>query len=229
MVTDFIDNNEPVKHKLRFLGTEIISDPERGSSTPYGAGMFITRIDKIISFLSIASAMNFISDMNCSILTKEFLELKRSIQEKVETKPSWLEEFLLDNKSIGHDKFSNGHGIGTRIGVQKGSTLMKALSDKTRLLINNGVKTNKSNSISHIKDFNIIKQQRRNRITQIIKNNGGNATIKDIRLKINVGAPDALICSEKTLQRELMSMTKDDVLEKTGEKRWTQYSTKIRP
>jgi len=223
MVTDIMEKEEPIRAKLRSLGIEILSDPEGlRYGGAYGASMSITRIEQIISFLNIASAMNFISDMNCSILTKEFVELRKTIQDKVETKPSWLEEFLFEDKSIGQDKPSNGQEISTRIGVQKGSTLMKALSNKTRFLSHNHGQS-KIQNMSRAEDFNIIKQQRRDRIINILKNNGGNASIKDIRVKINIGAPDALVCSEKTLQRELMSMTKDGVLYKTGEKRWTQY------
>jgi hypothetical protein len=41
------------------------------------------------------------------------------------------------------------------------------------------------------------------------------------------GKADALIsCSEKTLQRELVSMVKNGVLDKMGEKRWSRYFLK---
>lgn len=44
-----------------------------------------------------------------------------------------------------------------------------------------------------------------------------NATIKDISQKIKD-------CSEKTLQRELISMIKDGLVHKEGERRWSRYS-----
>ena len=224
MVTDVMDNEEPLRNKLRTLGTEIVSDsiqirPEVGS---YGAGMSM-RIDQIVSFLGIASAMNFISEMNCAILKKEFFELKTSMQESTQVKPEWLGEFLIENESIGHVELSNGQQARTRIGVQKGSTLLKALSDKNlvRSFTDRGTKFN---VVPHTQNFDMLKKQRRYDIVAIIKNNKGRATIKDIKIKINVGVHEALICSEKTLQRELVSMTKDGVLYKTGEKRWTTYS-----
>jgi hypothetical protein len=163
--------------------------------------------------------------MNCSILKKEFFELKTSIDKHEILKPNWLENFLqpsylnegnlissedknIKRQSIGHIK--DTERIHTRIGVQKGSTLMQALSD-TRL--------------SHIGTdvFYAIKNQRRENITNIIKNNGGSANIKDILTKINTGEDKSPVCSEKTLQRELMSMIKDGVLNKVGEKRWSRY------
>ncbi len=234
MVTDIMDKDEPIRNKLRALGTEIISDPEGKPIASYGAGMSIMRIEQIVAFLSIASAMNFISEMNCAILKKEFLELKNSINEHVSIKPTWIEEFLKDSpleeypsggggrilhpvsrashpsrgelNSIGH----KGH---TRIGVQKGSTLMKALSDKM-------------NIVSQTKDFDILKKKRREDILNIIKIIGGNATIKDIMAKMNSGINGVSSFSEKTLQRELVSLIKDGVLYKTGEKRWSRYFIK---
>ncbi len=101
---------------------------------------------------------------------------------------------------------------------------MKALSDKTKFLSNNNseARPNVLGLASRAIDFNIFKKQRRDNIIAIIKNNGGNASIKDIKIKAN--DDNLLACSEKTLQRELMSMTKNGVLNKTGEKRWSRYS-----
>ncbi len=245
MVTDIIDKDEPLRNKLRTLGTGIISDI---NSIPSNA---CRKISETMSFLDIASAVNIISEMNCSILKKEFLELNQSIKESVgEVKPlnkqidlsEFLrEEFppLLDKEGngggnslittspFGHSSSIRGREISkghTRIGVQKGSTLMKALSDK----ISPNERIQKS-QFSHAQDFDVFKKQRRNDIIDIIKTFGGNATIKDIKDKAQTsqGKIASLIsCSEKTLQRELVSMVKDSVLNKTGEKRWSRYFLK---
>ena len=237
MVTDIIDKEEPIRNKLRILGTEIISDMH---SVPAQAG---NRIAETVSFLNIASAMNFISEMNCTILKKEFLELKGSIQEYIDMKPTWLSEFFdqgfppispnshpspLLSKERGNS-FSKGH---TGLGVQKGSTLMRAIKDMSNRVPapyqagGFGSGYDRTHPMSNSRDFDILKTQRRDNIINIIKNNGGNATIKDIRSKTNTGINGSLVCSEKTLQRELVSMIKDGVLNKTGEKRWSRYFIK---
>lgn len=59
-------------------------------------------------------------------------------------------------------------------------------------------------------------RSRRERITEVIKDKG-NATIKDIALEITD-------CSEKTIQRELISMIKDNLIVREGERRWSKYS-----
>jgi hypothetical protein len=235
IVTDIIEKEEPIRHKLRTLGADIVSDIQsldRGRIGHLVHNNLSTKISEIISFLDIASAINLISDMNGNILKKEFIELTQSVNETIHNQQN-LSEFFVQGlnaetvselpSSIGHDK---GHINRTRIGVQKGSTLMKALSDKTNFMSHKNYSRNRNDLFTNVsgpQDFNILKNKRREYILNIIKNNSGNATIKDIRIKINIGQKDSIISSEKTLQRELMSMIKDGVLYKTGEKRWSRY------
>ncbi len=216
MVTDIIDKDEPLRNKLRTLGTEIISDTH--SLDTLARTVLARRISEIMSFLDIASAMNIISQMNCNILRKEFLELNQSIKESGDnvitpTKKIDLTDFFTSTPAIGHpsrgELNSKGH---VNLGVQKGQTLLKAIKDI-------------SNRHS-VQDFDALKRQRREDILNIIKIIGGSATIKDIKDKaknLPAKAGSLATCSEKTLQRELVSMVHDGVLKKTGEKRWSKY------
>ncbi len=251
MVTDVIEKEEPIRNKLRNLGAEIVSDIhliQQDYNGQIESKNACSRISETVSFLNIASAMNFISEMNCAILKKEFLELKASIQEDIDVKPTWLADFFGTNDAFlpplnkgrieeGSDPHPTspllrGRGISkghTSIGVQKGSTLLKAIKDMSnRMLASNENEnissgSNKNSSNTARNNFYIIKKQRRDSITIIIKNSGGSASIKDIINHINTDMQGTLSCSEKTLQRELISMTKDGVLYKTGEKRWSRY------
>lgn len=234
MVTDIIDKDEPLRNKLRTLGTEIISDINSEPSR------ICTKISEIMSFLDIASAVNIISSMNCNILRKEFLELEQSIKEsigeiKTINRNIDLSRFFKEEIIENYKGQFKGHQYSTRIGVQKGNTLMKALSDRTRLMSNNNfTNANKKNLApseagGFHSGFGVLKKQRRADIINIIKIIGGNATIKDIkdRSKIIPEKTESIIsCSEKTLQRELVSMVRDNVLNKTGEKRWSRYFLK---
>ena len=242
MVTDIIDKDEPLRNKLRTLGTEIISDIYliQYDISENAMSLMIGRISETMSFLDLASSLNIISEMNCSILKKEFLELNKAVQKlnpnnRDMSRKVNLVEFFREEEEV--DKFNSPHplptspllrGRGTlkghtRIGVQKGSTLLKALSDKTIGLSDMSIKDTKINV------FEILKKQRRDDITNIIQINGGNTTIKDIKDKIKLSPEQAsflVSCSEKTLQRELVSMVKDGVLNKNGEKRWSKYFLK---
>ena len=72
-----------------------------------------------------------------------------------------------------------------------------------------------------LNNFEILKQKRRETIIKVIKNKPEGVSIKDIVLAVRSLGEET---GEKTLQRELISMIKDNVLKKTGEKRWSQYS-----
>jgi len=232
MVTDIMDKEEPLRNKLRALGTDVISDVHliKQKGTREAVSLVLLKIAEIMSFLDIASTVNIISEMNGSILRKEFTELDRSIKESVERVETVInrrvdlsdffkEETISTDSSDDFTKHGNifhkghddkGHIGHTRIGVQKGSTLMKALSDKITPSF-------------QVQDFDLLKKQRRFDIISFISKNGGSATITDIK---NGALSSFNSTGEKTLQRELISMVKDDVLEKTGGKRWSKYSLK---
>jgi hypothetical protein len=238
MVTDILDKDEPLRNKLRTLGAGIISDIHQIEINYNGhtASLAVEKISEINSFLDIASAVNIISEMNTNILKKEFSELNKSIlsaqterelmgENTVSNKEINIEEFLAEKESplfittppFRHPSSARrgGNPKGQlRIGVQKGSTLLKALSDKTGAM--SDTKSNHPNGEA----FDALKKQRREEIINIIQKNNKTATIKDIKDK----AYGSLVsCGEKTLQRELVSMVKDGVLNKTGEKRWSKY------
>ncbi len=64
-----------------------------------------------------------------------------------------------------------------------------------------------------------IAQGRRSRILEIIKDKG-EATIKDISEQVTD-------CSEKTIQRELIDLIKDNSIVRKGERRWSKYSLSV--
>jgi hypothetical protein len=208
MVTDIIDKDEPLRNKLRTSGTGIISDI---NSDPAQACL---KISEIMSFLGIASAMNIVSEMNCNILRKEFIELDQALKEfagkplntaqKID-----LTDFFEASPLPVRESNSKGH---VNLGIQKAGTLLKAIKDVS--------------DIHPAQNFDALKKQRREDIVNVIKIIGGSATIKDIKTKaktLPAKAGSLATCGEKTLQRELVSMVHDGVLKKTGEKRWSRY------
>lgn len=241
MVTDIIDKDEPLRNKLRTLGTEIISDMRSLEQSMAGnmASVTLRKVEDIVSFLDLAHTMNIVSEMNGDILRKEFFKLKQSIldsfgKDQILNKKVDLAEFLnsefpplLDKEGAGGGNSlittsPFGHSSSTRrrevpkghvsLGVQKADTLLKAIK-----------------GISGVHNFDLLKKQRRDDILNIIKILGGSATIKDIKDKVHalpgqVGSLDSH--SEKTLQRELVSMVASGVLKKEGSKRWSRYFIK---
>ena len=240
MVTDIIDINESLRNKLRNLGAEIVSDMHsvQQKHTGHMASVILSKTQETLSFLEIACAVGMISEMNRNILKKEFLELQDSLQSSEKVSGfygghSSVSDFMESNKTftvlnpIMDTMSSIGRVQPTRIGVQKGHTLMQALSDRMPNLslgksnINNIVGSKASNV--HKDKFDSLKQDRRNEIISVIKTSGGSCTITDIK---NSAKGVLVSCGEKTLQRELLSMVSDGLLSKAGEKRWSRYSVR---
>lgn len=250
MVTDIIYVQEPMRCKLRNLGVDILSDTISGNMTNINQ-----KVNQMLSFLEISRAVNIISEMNCNILIKEFIALRESIQEKEAKNQGFnlnssfdlsdffreeIEQPLEDNflkdtnqrrykSSTANKKISIGHRISNSVGVQKGSTLLKALSDKVSPISNTHLFS--KNQYNKRLLFQNTKKERRDKILSFIKEHG-KPGIKDMKNKLAVtqGSPGELNAhksvsfSEKILQRELLEMVKEHILNKTGEKRWSRYS-----
>ena len=162
MVTDILDKAEPMRHKLRTLGVEILSD------TLAVPAQTTRRIVEVLSLLEIAGTVNLISEMNCGILRREFLELKKAINEAStvlhgqEVGEVNLGNYfkVMEENAKRHEEDSIGHIKRTRIGVQKGSTLLKALSDRVM-----------SDTKSIKENHELIKKQRRFEIIMAINEN----------------------------------------------------------
>ncbi len=199
MVTDVMDKDEPLRGKLRVLGVEVISDIYSNPKNALG------KISQILSFLDVARAINLISEMNASVLKQEFLGLEKSVKETQGT-PLLLSE-LFPSREQSSPFISTGER--PRVGVQKGSTLMKALGEVSNRISSDQGKRQKQD---------VLKTQRRSEIINTVKKNNNGASIKDIVLAIGQG--------EKTIQRELVAMVKENFLYRTGSKRWTRYFLK---
>lgn len=252
MVTDIMDKYESIRNKLRNLGLEIISDISTTlSRTDYISIGLLNKISQTLILLDIAGDTKLISPMNANILKKEFYLFKTSVEEFLDNKNPYSEEviaglFKEDERavsdikeirpklfevkqeySIGHQKEhlerlkkSIGH-TPTNIGLQKGSTLLNALKE---IEAKNKIKSLPvAKNISKIDDKNKAnnsKTERRDELTKIVKDNPNGLTITEIRSR---SKGHFASMSEKTLQRELVSLVKDNLLYKTGEKRWSRY------
>ncbi len=213
MVTDIMDRDEPIRAKLRSLGTAILSDAYAFSSVYRTSGLSRSsavsetesRIMELLSFLDIASSVGLISEMNAGILKREFMELDRALREYID------QEYLSADSGWLEKLVAKGHDVTQPVPILKKKEEPKKVEMSDR-----------APAASPLKDtFDALKKERRDAIIAVIKGFSEGATISDIRSK----AQGALAsCGEKTLQRELVSMTADGLLKRHGEKRWSRYS-----
>jgi hypothetical protein len=103
MVTDIMSDKEPMKWKARETGVELLSDitVSSGSSTSERMSALrnvIKKIERIVSFLDIAQSTRMITEMNASVLKREYIALKDAI----ETEWKRVHD---DSKSIFNESF----------------------------------------------------------------------------------------------------------------------------
>lgn len=204
LITDFFDDREMLKWELRRSGLSFLMlvkaltgrmrDP---AGTP-SVSLVCTAADDIRRLFSIAIDANLVSTMNGSVLDRELT----SLQERIRT----------------HEQYS-GFAREVQLDMRHTHSEDPASPDKDKG--HRHYKRHKRTSIEHKSrdsqtDQGFEKRARREAILNFLKTNG-DASIKDI-LKI---IPSV---SEKTIQRELMSLIDEGYVLKKGERRWSRYS-----
>lgn len=85
LVTDILSEKEPMKWKMREAGVDILSDITLASTVPLSEKLSVLRIvlkkiDKVVSFLDITASTRMMSEMNASMLRREYSALKDGIE-----------------------------------------------------------------------------------------------------------------------------------------------------
>jgi len=220
LVSDCMDTEDAIKGKLRLLGVELLSDIYKLSTvSPIEKNTHISislaHIHELLSLIEIANTIGFISEMNTSILKKEFLLLISDLKVNQGKEKNFT--FTLNDKMFDLPEISNFKQEADYIAGQ--SIKDKRTSFNTMSFINN-----KSPLSSHKTNFSLTtvsdREDRTAKILEIVKtSNKGQVgvSIKDISLAFTN-------CSEKTIQRELNSLVEKGQLKKIGAKRWSRYS-----
>jgi hypothetical protein len=200
---------------------------------------------EIVSHLEVAVSAGVISEMNFKLMTKEYLELVRQIElgkHLPESRTNLSGDFFspdqreqddlasrLDRSdrreahSKGHDEMSfrnaysstNSGGIANDKRPFFGGRDEKLQSVPSRFSSDRlGFELRKATSGPQKTKYS---DTRRKTIISLFKNR------KDSRLSVKDVHRVIKDCSEKTVQRELVSMVSDGLLKKEGEKRWSRY------
>jgi predicted DNA-binding transcriptional regulator len=242
MVTDCMDEGDPLKKKLRELGVELISDIRLLAITSsigkhFSMTEVVYKISEILSFIEISVSIGFISEMNYSILKKEFNLIKETFKDKQDVNLGQS----FQHSSFRNDKIKNFAIPKKFLEVDMsliGQTTFKEedkgqIKDIKDILNHKGQLSYKDvlNSIKKTPVFNENNNERKemNRALDIgLKIERKNKIIKLLHEKKEVSIKDvssAVIgCSEKTIQRELASLVKKGILKKEGDKRWSKYT-----
>lgn len=197
MVTDYIEKNEPIRPKLRAMCLDMISSP-----TQVGA-------NEIMAIINVAKTMGLISEMNGDILLREMKKTKDILENSFVIN---LEKFDLaapQNYPLPLTPYSPPLKSDFSLPSSDTSSILSDTTNNKRQKKNVVYKT----TLGQKSDF-IRKQAILNTIK--IKKS---AAINDIRMSVRG-------VSEKTIQRDLLSLMNEGLIKKEGEKRWSKYSLK---
>jgi hypothetical protein len=223
LISNLWDEREPLKWKLRDKNLCLIEEStkyhySRLVDKSHIHNELVSRIAEIISLLEIAFASTLLSEMNLRVIKEQYIYLIKLIEEREEgflllpknffeakqedpnyLKPNLIGELHQKDTSLSGDVLYKGHQ-----GQEKDKRMSFRSSTEPRP--KPAPSTSKSGD------------DRQETILSLIRSRG-EITVKDAVTVIKG-------CSEKTIQRELLSMTATGILKKKGERRWSRYSLK---
>ena len=213
MVTNLFPDNEPMKWTLRKKVGDILSFTITykniiSSKRKDFSDEIKTKVLELVSLLEVASRSGLVSFMNFSVLEQEFSNLIRIIDLQ-----------SISNKESQSSNLSKSffHVPNPEPNLQNNNQDMSSNDEYGLYDTINGVQYN------FVKDTNILmdksplkRTNRQETIINLLKKKK-DLNIKDIAQVIKG-------CSEKTIQRELISLILAGIVKKTGERRWSKYS-----
>jgi len=248
ILSNLFPDKEPLKWKLRDTMLEILKDINKARSVNSASAILRglhSEIHNVLEMLWVAQIGGLVSQMNFSIFKKEFEEIQSIIKEKSSNEGP-VEDVFFEDSFFASDKNSESSNNNINVleknipeapayGHTKNQTPYetnpKRVSHKGQKrpsvrLTSNPAQSNENYSEKdkingakyEIEHAGVIssKNKRRSMILKLLSKKG-DLTIKDISLKFSD-------CSEKTIQRELNALIKDNVISRKGERRWSRYS-----
>lgn len=247
MVTNFFSDREPMKWQLRDAGLRLLSESaalkdKNTSGKSESLVNIIYTLESIITHLEIARLADFISDMNYTVLTGEFVALKIDVEQRGEVRGSVAafgipKKFFTQESQQRIQKQPEGLSPLTDVAEQLEKrdrfqpTRFTESTAHTTKKTHVGTGTRMKDVIETMRSdedykrpapgtrVEVKRNKRRDSILALLQDKP-ELSIKDIKAVITD-------CSEKTIQRELVAMVNEGVLKKTGERRWSKYSLNI--
>ncbi len=206
LVSNSIEDDETLKSKIKELCVKMLSlvISLKDLSSYIEVQKTLSEIEnsslEVLSLLDIASISGSISVMNADIIKNEFKVLLKGLNDFRESSnlkgKEILGGILLNTKTEDNSSFKEItlNSIPQELYI-KDNNITKELG------VNNKRHNRKDTRKSLVYDF-ILKHK--------------DCSIKDI-------VPNIKGCSEKTIQREIMDLIKENKVIKTGERRWSKY------
>lgn len=250
LITGFFKEDEPVRSKLRELGTNLLSESvliKDGSSAQRDRAVQTVHalVLEITALLEVARQAGMMTEMNYNIVNKEFALLLESISHPESAfegglstlKPAFfgVEKKSVESRPVTPAAQNDVHEETKDKTVEVPESRYLPPVEEVR----QSVQYEKSASPEAqpnrqiytpdvrpepkmLKDFGAVAVKKNSRQSVII-----NLLKRKKEIMIKDVSPLIHGCSEKTIQRELLAMVQSGILKKEGEKRWSRYSLAV--
>lgn len=232
MLTDFIDEQDPVRKDLRVLSVKILSLINGlVILSPSEAQRDITNIqyyiDQVVDLLKVCVSIGFVSDMNYKILSDTMARLRDRISHISNTviansaegtafRNRSVEEFVLPGYLV--DDTEETLRSSDLLNTQKDNTARKGHFKKEQTNHKRQVTQNNNQSSSTTKQPSVQKVKTSDREQHVF-----DAVARMGEVSVGDIAKEFSEVSEKTIQRILVKLVDQGRLDKKGEKRWSRY------
>lgn len=216
MIVKFIPENDPLSEVLKRQGVHLLSFITRAAvsrsiGSPDVCLEVRTLVLEIVSLLGVAHMSGSVSDMNYALIVKEFTNLVE-LFEKNKNSSSSL-SFPREMFEVNIQGATNTTGFSNLHLQKQGSTYSQVKDNNLSFNKKTNNVLNKELSVSGTEK----KQDRSELILNVFKKEKRTLGVKDVAVFVTD-------CSEKTIQRELLSLVARGVLRKEGERRWSKYT-----
>lgn len=218
LATNHIKDNETIKWIIREKAVDIVCSSAQLGNTrinniDYSTNNFLSTLLDITTLLNIASVSSLISYRNSSILISEINTLLKYINESKDMSLRQIKNAVLSPDFFKvEDVFKTSSGSHYRNDQHISNATYSSVKDST---LSNKKQYNKPETQTNLRDK---KNTRQEQILSLLKTQS-DLTIKDFSRVIKD-------CSPKTIQRELIDLTRGGFIVKQGERRWSKYSIK---
>jgi DNA-binding transcriptional ArsR family regulator len=228
MVTDILSDTDPLKNNvressLRLLSATLLLKDE--TSTEKAVEEIHECVLRVVSLLDVAFVTGRITEMNTSVLKREFQSLldyiskssneSSSSEQKSSFSASFFEVQKPEQKSSDQSSLPRFSTLGS---VPTPNTLSSDQGDRGSFAENKAT-FKKPHGRPSSYAGNVAKNERRAAIFNLLREKK-EISVRDL-------ANVVTDCSEKTLQRELLQLVEEGILNKEGERRWSRYSLVI--
>ena len=195
VITGFLPSDEPIRTRLRSCALDLINcSTDKDKLNGPGADFFSAKCVEISSIIETAQAGGLISPMNAKLICDEYASLASFVGER--------QESIVTKSASIKDTIGDEQPAHAGFFIGQTSRTFKRTDSLPKKSLRVGA------------DSTINKSDRRNSVLNLMSSKP--ISIKDVSIAMSE-------YSEKTIQRELLSLVRDGLLIKEGERRWSTY------